>query len=421
MPKVIFTPLTIKNLKPGVKTIEYFEQGREHGTGSFGVRISPKNKRTWFMMYKTEAGKVKRFTLGTYPETSLKNARKLANDTMTKIHQGEDPMLDKQVHRAAPTVSDLWKEYQESQLRKKKQKVTKTQYEEHRRWITIIEPALGDIKVEDVTPIHITKILNKKADQAPVSANRLYTLLKGVFKVALAYGWINIHPMQWLDKPGGSEPARKRFLTDEEIRLLWEHIDNLRPNPRDILKLGLLTAQRPGEILSMRWKDIDMVDQIWSIRDTKTGNDHLLPLSPQVLTILKNRSEGLDFTKRTIWMKTSEFVFPSKHNLNKGASVGHSKSTKNARKKLQIESGVTDWTAHDLRRTSRTIMSRLNIKHHIRERVLNHAQGGIQGVYDRYDYLQEKADALNKLANEIDRILGVEKSTKIIPLKTATK
>lgn len=64
-------------------------------------------------------------------------------------------------------------------------------------------------------------------------------------------------------------------------------------------------------------------------------------------------------------------------------------------------------------------MSRLRIKQHIRERVLNHAQGGIQGVYDRYDYLQEKVDALNKLANEIDRIIGIEKTAKIIKLKTA--
>ena len=50
-------------------------------------------------------------------------------------------------------------------------------------------------------------------------------------------------------------------------------------------------------------------------------------------------------------------------------------------------------------------MSRLQIKQHIRERVLNHAQGGILGGYDQYDYFQEKADALNKLADEIDRVV----------------
>ena len=52
-------------------------------------------------------------------------------------------------------------------------------------------------------------------------------------------------------------------------------------------------------------------------------------------------------------------------------------------------------------------MSRLQIKQHVRERVLNHSQGGIVGVYDQYDYLNEKADALDKLGREIYRILGI--------------
>lgn len=74
--KISFTPITIKNLKPSKKSVEYFEKGREHGTGSLGLRVSPKRKRTWFVMYKTEAGRIKRFTLGIYPDLSLKEARK---------------------------------------------------------------------------------------------------------------------------------------------------------------------------------------------------------------------------------------------------------------------------------------------------------------------------------------------------------
>lgn len=419
MPKIDFNPLTIKNLKPTAKTIEYFDNGRTHGDGSFGLRISPKNKRTWFIMYKTEAGKVKRLTLGTFPSISLKDARQLANDTMSRIHDGIDPMQEQKDRRTAPTVSDLWEEYQKTLVRKTKKKVTSTQYEENRRWKKVISPALGDMKVADVTPMDISSILNKVAEKAPISANRLHTLLRVMFKVALANGWINIHPMQWLDKPGGSEPARKRFLNDDEIRTLWPCFDKLRPNPRDILKLGLLTAQRPGEILKMRWEDVNLESGTWILRETKTGNDHLVPLSSQVKDILKDRKKGTGYSKKLLWMKDSEYVFPSKYNLNKGAKSGHAKSTKDARRKIQEDSGVTDWTAHDLRRTARTIMSRLKIKHHVRERVLNHAQGGIQGVYDRYDYLHEKADALNKLANEIDRILGVEKKAQIIELKTA--
>lgn len=411
MPKIDFAPMTIRNLKPKARSIEYFEKGRNHGEGAFGLRISPKNKRTWFIMYKTDTGKVKRFSLGTYPKTSLKDARKLAGDAMAKVHDGNDPMGEEQIRRAAPRVFDLWEAYQDALSRKTKKKVPSTVSEEHRRWGTIISPAIGHMKVEDVAPMHLSALLDKVAEKAPVSANRLHTLLRVMFKVALAKGWISIHPMQWLDKPGGSEPPRKRVLTDDEIRVLWPCFDIVRPNPRDILKLGLLTAQRPGEILSMHWSNIDLDKALWKQDNTKNGSTNLVPLSPQVMNILVARkpNDGSELG----------WVFPSAYNRTRGATQGRAKSTKDARKKLKQLSGIEDWTAHDLRRTARTIMSRLRIKQHIRERVLNHAQGGIQGVYDQHDYLQEKTDALNKLGREIDRILGVETKAKIIELKTA--
>ncbi len=361
-------------------------------------------------MYKTDEGKVRRFSLGNYPGMSLKDARKAANDTMTKVHEGIDPMGVIKARQTAPRMNDLWSAYQESLSRKPK-KADSTTYEEHRRWNTIISPATGHMRVEDITPGDISALLDRVADKAPVSANRLHTLLLVMFKVALAKSWIKIHPMQWLDRPGGAEPPRKRVLSDDEIRTLWPCFDKVKPNPRDALKLGLLTAQRPGEILSMKWKDIDIDKAIWSQENTKNGSTNLVPLSPQVVVILVARKPEAE--SRTGW------VFPSTYNRNRGATTGRAKSTKDARRKLKELSGIEDWTAHDLRRTARTIMSRLNIKQHIRERVLNHSQGGVVGVYDQYDYLREKTDALEKLAREIDRILGVEAKTKIIELKTA--
>jgi integrase len=399
MPKIDFNPMVIRNLKPESRLIEYFEKGRNHGDGAFGLRISPKNKRTWFIMYQTDQGQVKRFTLGTYPEISLKDARKAASDAMAKVHGGNDPMEEKQIKRTAPKMTDLWTAYQEALSRKSKSKASSTTYEEHLRWNTVISPEIGHLRIEEITPGQISELLDKVAKKAPVSANRLHSLLRIMFKVALAKSWITIHPMQWLDRPGGSEPPRKRILTDDEIRILWDCLDKVRPNPRDALKLGLLTAQRPGEILSMRWEDVDLDNAIWRQENTKNGSTNLVPLSPQVRKILGARMSNDQ--PRTGW------VFLSTYNRSKGATEGRARSTKEARKKLKQISGIQDWTAHDLRRTARTIMSRLNIKQHIRERVLNHTQGGVAGVYDQHDYLHEKADALNKLGLEIDKIIGI--------------
>lgn len=393
MPKIKFNQMTIRNLKPGSRSEEYFDADRKPGEGAFGIRVSPKGKKTWFIMYKNQAGKIKRYTIGQYPSMSLRDAREKAQGKMALVHAGQDPSAERQAYRTAPTMTDLWIAYQEALSRRKKPKAATTMTEERRYWNNVIRPAIGDMKVEDVTPAILAGLLDNLAKNAPVSANRLHSLLSVLFKPALRHGWITVHPLQWIEKPGGPEPPRKRVLSDDEIKALWPCFDQLRPNPRDILRLILLTAQRPGEIMSMRWGDVDMAAALWTQQKNKTDVVHVVPLSGPVLKILEAREQN-----------NGEWVFPSNYNRAKGATSGHAMTTKNARKKAQELSGVTDWTAHDLRRTARTIMSRLQIKHHIRERILNHSQGGVQGVYDQFDYLQEKRDALDQLGREILRI-----------------
>ena len=315
-----------------------------------------------------------------------------------------------------PTMADLWEAYQDKLALQKRKKAATTAKEERRKWKIIIEPVMGTVKVEDITPAMLSSLLKKIAGKAPVNANRLHSLLSVMFKPALEMGWITVHPLQWVDKPGGSEPARRRYLSDSEIKTVWPHFDQLPQNPRDIFKMILLTAQRPGEIMAMKWADIDMNRAIWTMPETKNGSINIVPLSKLVMDMLLSRHRGDGYTKKTMWMIGSEYVFPSKYNGNQT----HAKYTKKSRERVYQLSGVTGWTSHDLRRTARTIMSRLRIKQHVRERVLNHSQGGIVGVYDQFDYLQEKADALNKLSNEILKIIGkVEKINNIVAIKQA--
>lgn len=420
MPKINFNAMKIKSLKPGSHSVEYFEKGRTPGNGAFGIRVSPKGKMVWFIMYKNETGNIKRYRIGDYPKLSLKGASKEANKAMDKVNDGEDPQAKKQAFKKAPTMADLWEEYQKALARRSTPKATSTIREEERRWEKVIKPDLGNTKVINVKRPHIAALLNEVADTAPVSANRLHSLLSVMFKTALDLGWLEIHPMYMMSKPGGQETTRSKYLEDDEIKTIWPYFDKLQPNFRDILKLILLTAQRPGEIMAMRWQDLDLDETVWRLTENKTNSAHLVPLSDQVITILEGRKKGTGYTKKQEWMTQSDFVFPSRYNKAKGAKTGHATNTKNARNKVKKDSGITGWTSHDLRRTARTIMSRLKIKQHVRERVLNHSQGGIVGVYDQFDYLQEKRDALDKLARELYQIIGqpVEKA-KIIKLKVA--
>jgi integrase len=313
-------------------------------------------------------------------------------------------------------MTDLWALFQEKNEARQKPKSAATIRQENGYWRNVIEPTIGSMKVEDVTPRHLAEMSKKLAKTSPTSANRLHALLSSLFKPALEHGWITIHPRQWLDRPGGSEAPRKRYLSDDEIRLLWPALDNLRRNPRDQLKIGLLTAQRPGEIANMRWADIDFDNATWTQETTKTGNTFICPLSSQVIAILQHRKDN---PGRRYKDNPSEYVFPSAYNVHKGADGTCAGIPIKQARQLCKNLGMEEWTPHDLRRTARTIMSRLQIKPHVRERVLNHAQGKIEKVYDQFDYLDEKRAAMNKLGDEIDRIIGIEHTAKIIPMRAA--
>lgn len=76
------------------------------------------------------------------------------------------------------------------------------------------------------------------------------------------------------------------------------------------------------------------------------------------------------------------------------------------------------WVLHDLRRTAKSLMARAGVRPDISERVLGHVIGGVEGVYDRHTYRDEKADALKRLAALIDSIVNPP-AANVIPIGAA--
>jgi integrase len=72
------------------------------------------------------------------------------------------------------------------------------------------------------------------------------------------------------------------------------------------------------------------------------------------------------------------------------------------------------WTLHDLRRTARLLMAEAGVAENVAERVLGHALPGVRGVYNRYDYADEKADALQRLAAKIETIINPPSGNNIV-------
>jgi integrase len=181
--------------------------------------------------------------------------------------------------------------------------------------------------------------------------------------------------------------ARARILTDDEIRELW----NASGQYWDVLRLSLLTGSRREKVATMKWSDLD--GNIWTIaREAREKNN------AGTLTLPKL---AMDIINRQPRFATNPHIFA-------GRKAGF---TSWAYWKPKV-----DWTAHDLRRTARSLMSRAGVRPDIAERVLGHAIKGVEGTYDRHSFEAEKAHALRALAGLITNILAPEGS-KVLQLR----
>src|SRR5262249_15043346 len=156
-----------------------------------------------------------------------------------------------------------------------------------------------------------------------------------------------------------------------------------------IVRIALLTAQRRDKITGMKWDDID--DGVWTVPTDarEKGNIGSVALPRMALDVIEEmpRLDG------------NEFVFAGKR-------AGAYQSLSRPKRRLDKLSGVTGWTIHDLRRTARSLLSRAGVEHNLAERILGHTVGStVSQTYDRHRYDKEKADALARLANQLDGII----------------
>jgi integrase len=187
----------------------------------------------------------------------------------------------------------------------------------------------------------------------------------------------------------GTPAKRDRILNDDELRAVWKVAESNGTHGA-IIRLLLLTGQRREKVASMRWEDIS-IDGTWTIptEAREKGNAGSLVLPALALDIIKAQPR----------FEANPYVFASRVS---GHVKGWSKSKEQFDVKLE---GVEPWVLHDLRRTARSLMSRAGVRPDISERVLGHAIAGVEGVYDRHKYSEEKANALNQLAGLIENIL----------------
>ena len=194
-----------------------------------------------------------------------------------------------------------------------------------------------------------------------------------------------------MNRVKAADRARKRVLEDDEMRAVWHACDELSTFGA-LVKFALLTAQRKEKIATLRWDDI--ADGVWAIRTEprEKGNAGRLRL-PQV---------ALDIITAQPRIEGNPYVFTAAREVGPFNSFSEWK----AQLEAKLPADLAHWTIHDLRRTARSLLSRAGVRPDISERVMGHTIPGVEGVYDRHRYDDEKAHALQALADLIDRILN---------------
>lgn len=395
---------------PEKKTDSYLDAD----TPGLTLEVYPSGKKTWRYRFAFggrtgEQGKMK---LGTYPATSLSTARARARDARALVEAGINPHKHKRAEHAAPTLADLYARYIESRHFKQLSKNHCVQV--RAAFKRDVLPALGRFKAHQLRRGETRALIERIIDRgAPVQANRTLGYISALYNWAISQDLVETSPATHI-RTEVKERPRERVLSVEEIRTLWHGLDqvNIASIIKLALKVQLATAQRPGEILAMRWADID--DEVWTIPSTLTKNRrlHPVPLSSLAMRLILSAPEVSSLP--TASREPSPYVFASP--LYPERAVTLATIERNVRTRILPALKMEPFTPHDLRRTAATMIASSGAERAHVKRILNHSDGSVTAIYDRYSYQNEKRHYLEKWARMLERIVTGEEA-KVISLR----
>ena len=358
------TPTRIRDAKPRA-TAWVLWDAKLRG---FGVRVFPGGSKAYLVKYRTTDGKQKWFTIARVGEIRLEEARKRAGRALADARDGADPAEQRQERRLAPTVAEgIAKFFDEFAPRRVElgRMSPRTVREYRHQAERYILPAFGNVKVADVTRRHVERMVDPLPN---ATRNRVLALTSRLFTLFARWDWRaqNSNPAQGIER--AREDARDRTLAPSELAALAGALSGLEdrfPASVAAIRLAAVTGLRIGEVLAIRWEDIDFEGGRLTMPETKTGRRvHDLPAAAlQVLSALP-RLNSWTFTTGSDAAITYRTV--RKH---------FAEAAKDA--------GLSDVRLHDLRRTVMTAAAAAGVGTHVLRDLLGHKTTAMADRYIR--------------------------------------
>ncbi len=309
----------------------------DQSISGFGLKISPSGRKTFLLVYRMGGRDTptRRYTLGTYGSITPDMARKEAIRLRGLIASGTDPMELRAQAKTQLSFGEFAKKYlkEHACLHKKPSSLR----EDQRNLNKHLLPILDNKPLEIIVRADIAKIHQGLRD-SPIAANRCLSLLTTMFNLSERWGYRpdNTNPCRHITR--FKENKRQRFLSSEELARLGqvlskaEQANTHSPFVLALFRLLILTGARLGEILFLKWDQVNLKERCLHLSDSKTG-PKTIHLNAPSLTVL----DGLPR------MEGNPFVCAGKRQGKGLVGVHHSWYG------LRKTAGLSDVRIHDLR------------------------------------------------------------------------
>ena len=380
--------------------------------GGLYLLVRTSGSKVWKYDYRIN-GNRGTFTIGNYPETSLKDAREAHLDARRLVAQGMNPTETKRINLLKAEMDDKRFSHYAKQWVAKQNLAATTEEDLVQRMEKNLYPYLDKKPVDSFSTLELLRILTLISDRgARETAKRMAGVLRRVFNELLILGLIENNPAQGLAELLPKPDHRKRgnfgHITDpEELKPLIQQIHS--PSPRQdpvttcALKLMPLLFLRPKNIRFMRWAHIDLNQAMLTIpaAEMKAGKELKVPLARQAVAILQE-----------VWEITHKYpyVFVTRHGHGKPMSEN---TTTAALRRLinpatQKPYGTGYMTSHGFRHTASTLLNEMGYSPDAIELQLAHInQDRVRSTYNKAQLMEERTRMMQEWADYLDQVRTV--------------
>jgi integrase len=376
--------------------------GKYSDGGNLYLVVSANGSRKWVLRF-TWRGMPKEMGLGSAATVSLADARDKAATARRKIAQGLNPIDERKRTSGVPTFGEMADQVREALSAGFRNEKHKAQW---KSTLATYAAPLRAKPVDTITTDDVLAIFNPIWATKAETASRVRGRIEKVLDAAKAKGFRDgENPARWrghldhlLPQPSKLARGHHAAMPYEEVAAFIAKLREREATSALALELCILTAARSGEILGMRWPEIDLDKKTWTVPAArmKAGREHRVPLSPRAVAILRKLEK----------LKADQFVFPGQAR-NKPLS---NMAMEMVLRRMKIE----DATVHGFRSSFRDWAgNETGYPRDLIETGLAHVVGDrAEQAYRRSDALEKRRNLMETWANYCEpRLQG-----NIIPL-----